>query len=84
MASKAPVDEAGESAVLTWRYPDGTVAAGHPLPRAQAERLAQVYGGMYPDQTYWLEPVRMDETRAYMRVRRRRLGSRSDLPGKTR
>jgi hypothetical protein len=72
MASKEAADDPAENAILTWRYPDGTVAAGHPLPREQAERLARVYGSMYPEQTYWLEPVRLDETRSYMRVRRRR------------
>jgi hypothetical protein len=75
MATKLPPDETApsENVVLSWRYPDGSVAsAAHPLPREQAERLARVYGGMYPDQTYWLQPVRMDETLAYARVRRRR------------
>jgi hypothetical protein len=74
MGTKLPPDGAAaiESVVLNWRYPDGSMASGHPLPREQAERLARVYGGMYPDQTYWLEPVRMDETLAYARVRRRR------------
>jgi hypothetical protein len=28
---------------------------------------------MYPDQTYWLGPMRIEETRSYMRVRRRRV-----------
>jgi hypothetical protein len=74
MASKLPPDETahGENVILSWRYPDGSVASGHPLPREQAERLARVYGGMHPDQTYWLQPVKMDDTLAYARVRRRR------------
>lgn len=74
MATKLPQDEstASESVILSWKYPDGSVASAHPLPREQAERLARIYGSMYPDQTYWLEPVRMDETLAYARVRRRR------------
>jgi hypothetical protein len=74
MASKTPTDEStgSETVILSWKYPDGTVASGHPLPRNQAEQLAKVYGSMYPDQTYWLEPVRMDDTIAYARVRRRR------------
>jgi hypothetical protein len=71
MASKQ--ETARENAILTWKYPDGTVASGHPLPREQAERLARIYGSMYPDQSYWLEPVTFDETLAFMRVRRRRL-----------
>jgi hypothetical protein len=74
MANKLPPDEAigYETVILTWKYPDGTVASGHPLPRNQAEQLAGVYRSMYPDQTYWLEPVKMDDTLAYARVRRRR------------
>jgi hypothetical protein len=74
MASKPP-DEApaSDNVILSWKYPDGSVASAHPLPREQAERLARIYGSMYPDQTYWLEPVRLDETLAYARVRRRRV-----------
>ena len=60
------------SVVLSWRYPDGRVATGHFLPRERAEQLARIYGVMHPDQTYWIETVRMDETQAYARVRRRR------------
>jgi hypothetical protein len=70
---RSPDETAGENAILTWRYPDGTVASGHPLSRKQAEHLARIYGTMYPDQTYWLEPMRIEETRSYMRVRRRRV-----------
>jgi hypothetical protein len=62
-----------DNVILSWKYPDGSVATGgHPLPRAQAEHLSRIYGGMYPDQTFWLEPVKMDETRGLLRVRRRR------------
>lgn len=73
MAQKVPPDDtdAGECVVLSWRYPDGSVASAHPLPREQAERLARVYGGMYPDQTYWLEPLHMGFTPGFMRVQRR-------------
>jgi hypothetical protein len=74
MGTKVPPDDAASSSsvVLSWRYPDGTVATGHPLPRDQAEHLARVYGSMYPDQTYWLEPVVMAQTQGTMRVQRRR------------
>jgi hypothetical protein len=74
MVTKRPTQDASseDSVVLSWRYPDGSTAAGHPLPREQAERLARVYGSMYPDQTYWIETVPMDETVEYARVRRRR------------
>ena len=72
MASKLPpAERPNESVVLSWKYPDGTVASGHPLPRDQAEHLARVYGGMYPDQTFWLEPSRLGDS-AVGRVRRRR------------
>jgi hypothetical protein len=73
MATKIPgAGTPTESVVLSWRYPDGTVASGHPLPRDQAEQLARVYGGMHPDQTFWLEPSKLGETSGYGRVRRRR------------
>ena len=75
MARNRSPEPAVESAILTWRYPDGTVASAHPLPRDQAERLARIYGSMYPDQTYWLEALRIEETLSYMRVRRRRVES---------
>ena len=72
VASKTPSPETPtENVVLSWRYPDGTVASGHPLPREQAEQLARVYGGMYPDQTFWLEPS-LDPP-VVGRVRRRRV-----------
>ena len=80
VASKTPGPETPtESVVLSWRYPDGTVASGHPLPREQAEQLARVYGGMYPDQTFWLERSELDPT-VVGRVRRRRTQT---LPRKT-
>jgi hypothetical protein len=80
VASKSPSPETPtESVVLSWRYPDGTVASGHPLPREQAEQLARVYGRMYPDQTFWLERSGLDTT-AVGRVRRRRT---QNLPRKT-
>jgi hypothetical protein len=75
MASRLPPEDAAplEKVVLYWRYPDGTVASGgHPLPRDQAEHLARVYGSMYPEQSFWLEPVKLEDTLAYARVRRRR------------
>jgi hypothetical protein len=50
-----------ESFVVSWKYPDGTVASGHPLPRERAEALCRIYSRMYPDQTYWLEPLRLTE-----------------------
>lgn len=72
VASKLPPEDTPtDSVVLSWRYPDGTVASGHPLPRDQAEHLARVYGGMYPDQTYWLAPANLNDS-VVGRVRRRR------------
>ena len=71
-STRAPEEEPNENVVLTWRYRDGTVASGHPLRRDQAEHLARVYGAMYPDQTFWLEPSKLGETSGYGRVRRRR------------
>ncbi len=67
-----PAQSRTESVVLSWKYPDGTVASGHPLPRDQAEHLARVYGGMYPDQTFWLESSKLDDSLVSGRVRRRR------------
>jgi hypothetical protein len=75
MASRIPPDDARppDNVVLFWRYPDGSVASGHPLPRDQAERLARVYGSMYPEQTYWLEPLPLEEALAFGRVQRPRV-----------
>jgi hypothetical protein len=73
MATRISSEQAAsESVVLYWKYPDGSVASGHPLPREQAERLARVYGSMYPDQTYWLEPWLTAEDLG-ARVQRRRV-----------
>jgi hypothetical protein len=73
MDPEHPEEPPVDTVVLHWKYPDGTEVSGHPLPRGRAEQLARVYGSMYPDQTYWLEPVRLDETLAYARVQRRRV-----------
>lgn len=74
MGVKVPSEPAtaADSVVLSWRYPDGSVGTGHFLPRARAEQLARIYGAMHPEETYWIEPVPMEETQAYARVRRRR------------
>ena len=82
MGVKVPSEPAtsADSVVLSWRYPDGRVAAGHFLPRAQAEHLARIYGAMHPDETYWIETVPMVETQAYARVRRRRPKAPSAKP----
>ena len=74
MGVKIPSEPATstDSVVLSWRYPDGSVATGHFLPRERAEQLARIYGAMHPEETYWIETVPMAETQAYARVRRRR------------
>ena len=74
MGIKLPSEPANgaDNVVLSSRSPDGSVTTGHFLPREHAEQLARIYGGMYPEQTFWIEPVKMDETRSFMRVRRRR------------
>jgi hypothetical protein len=69
----SPEQTGTDCVVLTWKYPDGSVASGHPLPREQAERLARVYGSMYPDQTYWLEPWLTADEHVSARVQRRRV-----------
>jgi hypothetical protein len=57
--------------VLSWKYPDGTVAQGRPLPRETAEQLARVFGSMYPEETYWLEPAPKLDAHADGRVVRK-------------
>lgn len=63
--------EAAEEFVLYWRNPDGTVASGHALPRERVEQMARVFSKMYPDQSYWMEPLRLTPLRSYMGVRRK-------------
>jgi hypothetical protein len=56
-----PIEPAGDAEfVLSWKYPDGTVARGRPLPRSTAEQLARIFGSMYPEEAYWLEPAPKD------------------------
>ena len=80
MAAKSPFPpgstnaaESDESFVVSWKYPDGTLASGHPLPRERAEALCRIYSRMYPEQTYWLEPLRLTDTdtREFLGVRRK-------------
>jgi len=72
MAEKVSLEDgSSDSVILSWKYPDGSVASARPLPREQAERLARVYGSMYPDQTYWMETVTLDDTSAFVRIQRR-------------
>jgi hypothetical protein len=82
MGVKVPSEPAtaADSVVLSWRYPDGSVATSHFLPRERAEHLARIYGAMHPEETYWIETVPMEETQAYARVRRRRIQSSPAKP----
>jgi hypothetical protein len=71
-ASLLPDDaEPAEEFVLFWRNPDGSVASGHSLPKERAEQMARIFSKMYPDQTYWMEPVRVTPPRSYMGVTRK-------------
>jgi hypothetical protein len=82
MGVKVPSEPAtaADSVVLSWRYPDGSVATSHFLPRERAEHLARIYGAMHPEETYSIEAVPMDDTRAFARVRRRRVGGSPATP----
>jgi hypothetical protein len=42
-------------AVIRWKHADGTEAAGHPLPRAQAEALLKAFEAQFPEPTFWLD-----------------------------
>jgi hypothetical protein len=63
--------EAAEEFVLYWRNRDGSVGSGHALPRERVEQMARVFSNMYPDQSYWMEPLRLTPKRSYMGVRRK-------------
>jgi hypothetical protein len=69
---RADEPDAVEELVLWWRNPDGSVDRGHPLRRANAEEMARIFSRMYPEQTYWLEPLMIVPRGAYAGVRRKR------------
>jgi len=65
--------------LVAWRDKDGSVHSTGPLPRARAETLVEVYGQIYPDETYWVQsmPPELGET-ALGRVGRPRRRTRRD------
>lgn len=53
----ASVRQAGEAdCLVSWKGPDDTITSVGPFSRERAEALVQVYGHMYPGQT-WIEPL---------------------------
>jgi hypothetical protein len=67
-----PPPDATEELVLWWRNADGSLDRGHALRRENAEAMARIFSKMYPDQTYWLEPVKVVPRGSYGPVRRKR------------
>jgi hypothetical protein len=58
MAEKIPFPESSEASFLvSWRGEDEVVASIGPFTRERAESLVQVYGRMYPNQAYWVQPL---------------------------
>jgi hypothetical protein len=58
---RAPEDASPSAeCLLSYREADGSIASVGPLSRERAEALVQVYGRMYPDQAYWVEPLRKE------------------------
>jgi hypothetical protein len=71
-SSARPEDlEPEDELVLWWRNPDGSLANGRALPRHNAEELALIFSKMYPDQTYWLEPLKATPRGSYVGLRRK-------------
>jgi hypothetical protein len=67
-----PRPDAAEEIVLCWRNADGSLDRGRPLRRENAEEMARIFSKMYPDQTYWLEPLSLVPRGSYGAVRRKR------------
>jgi hypothetical protein len=66
-----------EELVVSWKNPDGSIIHGRALRRQSAEEMVRIFSSMYPDQTYWLEPLAMRAREVYPGVRRKRQTSGS-------
>lgn len=71
---KAAGDEEDLAAFLVaWKHSDGTISSVGPLPRDRAQNIVEVYGRMYPEQTFWVQPLPVEIQQARPgRVRRAR------------
>lgn len=79
--SAADADTSAAEFVVAWRHTDGTEGSAGPWPRERAERIVEIYGRMYPDQTFWVQPTpqQIREARpGRVRRARRPAGSPSD------
>ncbi len=43
--------------LISWKDKDGSVHSAGPLGRERAEMLVEVYGQIYPDETYWVQSI---------------------------
>jgi len=43
--------------LVSWKHPDGSISSVGPLPRDRAQSIVEVYGRMYPEQTFWVQPL---------------------------
>jgi hypothetical protein len=64
--------DAADEVVIWWRNADGSLDRGRALRRENAEEMARIFSKMYPDQTYWLEPLKVTPRGSYGPVRRKR------------
>ncbi len=55
--SAAGPDSDAADYVIAWRHADGTEGSSGPWARERAESIVEVYGRMYPGQTFWVEPL---------------------------
>jgi len=86
MAEKAnPPNSAGDDKdlaefLVAWKRPDGTISSVGPLPRDRAQSIVEVYGRMYPEQTFWVQPLpaEIQEARPGRVRRARRLPGSED------
>jgi hypothetical protein len=68
-----PTDDSSLECLVAWKEADGTVGHAGPLSRDRAEALVEVYGRMYPGQTYWVESLPAEVGGLHLgRVRRAR------------
>jgi hypothetical protein len=59
--------------LVSWKHPDGTISSVGPLPHDRAQNIVEVYGRMYPEQTFWVQPLPREIREARQgRVRRAR------------
>jgi hypothetical protein len=79
-AKPAGADTELSEFLVSWKHSDGTISSVGPLPRERAQNIVEVYGRMYPEQTFWVQPLPaelQDARQGRVRRARRLPGSES-------